>query len=90
MGTHVAAGHAHAPCLLVCLSRGSPGLQAALKQSFMPTSVRWLPHGLGYFLNLTFTTVRCTCLQPLKFLRVHSASEQMTTAAMPSTHLQTR
>jgi hypothetical protein len=32
--------------------------QAALKQSFMPTAVRWLPHGLGYFLNLTFTTVR--------------------------------
>lgn len=47
------------PWVLACLSRVSSGLQAALMQSFMPTSVRWLPHGLGYFFNLTFTTVRC-------------------------------
>jgi hypothetical protein len=33
-------------------------MQAALKQSFLPTAVRWLPHGLGYFLNLAFTTVQ--------------------------------
>ncbi len=29
--------------------------QAAIRQSFMPTAVKWLPSGLGYFLNLSFT-----------------------------------
>jgi hypothetical protein len=63
-GRTLPIGH---PCALevpVCFSEVSPGLQAALKQSFMPTSVRWLPHGLGYFLNLAFTTVRLPVLTP--------------------------
>jgi len=29
--------------------------RAAIRQSFMPTAVKWLPNGLGYFLNLSFT-----------------------------------
>lgn len=33
----------------------SGSLQAAIKQSFLPTTVRWLPHNLGYFLNLMYT-----------------------------------
>jgi hypothetical protein len=35
----------------------------------MPTSVRWLPHGLGYILNLTFTTVRCNPVSTLNILK---------------------
>lgn len=65
--TPMLRGHTRAPKALDRLSRVvSPGSQAALKQSFMPTSVRWLPHGLGYFLNLTFTTVRRPDPYPLK------------------------